>query len=65
MYKSIGLRFVIFLVVSLAVVAQADDNDGGQHWAVLVAGSNYWLNYRHQVGHLSAHNPWIYIRLCN
>lgn len=25
-----------------------DDNDGGQIWALLVAGSNGWYNYRHQ-----------------
>lgn len=31
-----------------------DPEDGGKHWVVIVAGSNGWYNYRHQVGNLSA-----------
>lgn len=30
--------------------AQGDTDDEGELWAVLVAGSNMWYNYRHQVG---------------
>ena len=26
-------------------------DDGGEHWAVLVAGSSMWWNYRHQVSY--------------
>lgn len=26
-----------------------DPEDGGKHWVVIVAGSNGWYNYRHQV----------------
>ena len=29
-----------------------EQNPTGKHWALLVAGSNGWYNYRHQVGGL-------------
>lgn len=43
------------LLAAAAVVALSgaqDTDDGGELWAVLVAGSNTWFNYRHQVGPL-------------
>ncbi|KAK4302822.1 hypothetical protein Pmani_025109 [Petrolisthes manimaculis] len=32
-----------------AVVGARDQGDEGQLWAILVAGSTGWFNYRHQV----------------
>lgn len=32
-----------------------DPEDGGKHWVVIVAGSNGWFNYRHQVRNPSVH----------
>lgn len=41
------------LLLALAGLAAAfpteDPADGGKHWVVIVAGSNGWYNYRHQV----------------
>lgn len=31
-----------------------DPEDGGKHWVVIVAGSNGWYNYRHQVRNSTA-----------
>lgn len=31
-----------------------DENDEGTRWAVLIAGSNGYWNYRHQVTHFSS-----------
>uniref|UniRef100_A0A673BY58 Legumain n=1 Tax=Sphaeramia orbicularis TaxID=375764 RepID=A0A673BY58_9TELE len=43
---------VALLGLSLGLVyafpAPEEDDDGGKHWVVLVAGSNGWYNYRHQ-----------------
>lgn len=35
------------------------DKEGGSIWALLVAGSNTWMNYRHQVNF-----AYIYTRNC-
>ena len=56
--------FVLFAISSDALLLQKIDHDtrnvkaksssgGADIWALLVAGSNTWMNYRHQV---SAHN---------
>lgn len=39
-------RQLVFLVATLAVVAISGTS--AANWAVLVAGSNGWYNYRHQ-----------------
>ena len=41
------LRFVCFLVVALACLSTVVICEP-KHWAVLVAGSNGYFNYRHQ-----------------
>ena len=45
---------VLFVFTVLGVVAvnaeeKSTDDSTGVHWALLVAGSNEWFNYRHQV----------------
>lgn len=40
---------VLTLVLGTAAVPEDDPEDGGKHWVVIVAGSNGWYNYRHQV----------------
>lgn len=37
------------LVLGIGAVLIDDPEDGGKHWVVIVAGSNGWYNYRHQV----------------
>lgn len=48
-----GIRACVLVLVvvgaALAYVETPPLKNGGKHWAVLVAGSNTWLNYRHQV----------------
>ena len=36
---------VLFGLTALCLASQADP----KHWALIVAGSNNWYNYRHQV----------------
>ncbi|GFN97718.1 legumain [Plakobranchus ocellatus] len=45
---SFTLQLVFTALLAAASVCTADDDDGGQHWALLVAGSNTYSNYRHQ-----------------
>lgn len=42
---------VLLLGLSLGLVRSfpSQEPDGGKHWVVIVAGSNGWYNYRHQV----------------
>lgn len=41
----------LILSLGLAVSAfPAEQPENGKHWVVIVAGSNGWYNYRHQVG---------------
>lgn len=43
---------LLLLGLSLGVVVNSfpsQEPDGGKHWVVIVAGSNGWYNYRHQV----------------
>lgn len=42
---------LVLLGVSLGLVKSfpSQEPDGGKHWVVIVAGSNGWYNYRHQV----------------
>lgn len=40
---------VLSLVLGASAVPMDDPEDGGKHWVVIVAGSNGWYNYRHQV----------------
>ena len=51
MERSVG----VWLLLCIVVVALANtedtgnDNAVGKHWALIVAGSNGYYNYRHQV----------------
>jgi hypothetical protein len=36
-------------IVDALGLGSGGENQQGEHWAVLVAGSNGWYNYRHQV----------------
>lgn len=40
---------LLSLVLGIGAVPTDDPEDGGKHWVVIVAGSNGWYNYRHQV----------------
>ncbi|KAK3749747.1 hypothetical protein RRG08_046252 [Elysia crispata] len=48
MSKSTNLHLVAIFVLYVAAAVHANEDDGGRHWALLVAGSNTYLNYRHQ-----------------
>lgn len=45
---------LLFLGLSLGLGHgfPTEDPQGGKNWVVIVAGSNGWYNYRHQVGEL-------------
>lgn len=45
------LKTVVLLacVVGIRTFPMEEPEDGGKHWVVIVAGSNGWYNYRHQV----------------
>ena len=40
---------LLSLVLGVGAIPVDDPEDGGKHWVVIVAGSNGWYNYRHQV----------------
>ena len=40
---------LLSLTLGAGAVLEDDPEDGGKHWVVIVAGSNGWFNYRHQV----------------
>lgn len=43
------LLVLLGLSLGLATAFPAQEPDGGKHWVLIVAGSNGWYNYRHQV----------------
>jgi glycosylphosphatidylinositol transamidase (GPIT) subunit GPI8 len=45
------VALLLSLVLGIAAVSIGvdDPEDTGKHWVVIVAGSNGWYNYRHQV----------------
>lgn len=43
-----GVTVLLSLALGAAAIPVDDPEDGGKHWAVIVAGSNGWYNYRHQ-----------------
>ena len=45
------LSGALLLIASVNSVSFKKDDDDGELWAVLVAGSNNWSNYRHQVSY--------------
>ena len=48
----VGLLAVLTTVSAASVfenIVEASPVDEGVHWALIVAGSNGWYNYRHQV----------------
>lgn len=40
---------LLFLGLSLVAASAEKDDAEGKHWALVVAGSSGWYNYRHQV----------------
>ena len=42
------------MVDGLVSSAEGQEDNDGVHWALIVAGSNGWDNYRHQVQSCSA-----------
>uniref|UniRef100_A0ACB8G5P0 Uncharacterized protein n=1 Tax=Sphaerodactylus townsendi TaxID=933632 RepID=A0ACB8G5P0_9SAUR len=48
-----ALKVALLLVCILGISAfpLEDSEDGGKHWVLIVAGSNGWYNYRHQIVH--------------
>lgn len=48
MYKP-GLLLLLGLNLGLVKSFPSQEPDGGKHWVLIVAGSNGWYNYRHQV----------------
>lgn len=51
------LKAVLLLGCALGISTfpMEEPEDGGKHWVVIVAGSNGWYNYRHQVRTTSFH----------
>lgn len=45
------LKAVVLLgcALGISMFPMEEPEDGGKHWVVIVAGSNGWYNYRHQV----------------
>lgn len=43
------LAELLFLGLSLVAASGEKDGAEGKHWALVVAGSSGWYNYRHQV----------------
>lgn len=50
----VAVLLSLVLGAGAAHIGVDDPEDGGKHWVVIVAGSNGWYNYRHQVRNLSA-----------
>ena len=46
--KMLTELFILSLSL-LAATGEGDKNAEGKHWGLIVAGSNSWFNYRHQV----------------
>lgn len=44
-----AIAVLLSLALGAGAAPQSDPEDGGKHWVVIVAGSNGWYNYRHQV----------------
>lgn len=49
--EEMALKVAVLLscVLGIGTLTLEDPEDGGKHWVVIVAGSNGWYNYRHQV----------------
>lgn len=43
------LLLLVSCIVGIRTLVLEDPEDKGKHWVVIVAGSNGWYNYRHQV----------------
>ena len=43
------MHLVIGLLLLFAATGEGESNAEVKHWGLIVAGSNYWYNYRHQV----------------
>ncbi|THD26959.1 Legumain [Fasciola hepatica] len=43
------MQFCLLILRLLSGIALGSESNGGKHWAVLVAGSNGWGDYRHHV----------------
>jgi len=46
------LQLSLFLVLLLETSCTKQLENGGKNWALLIAGSNGFFNYRHQVSHI-------------
>jgi len=46
------LQLPLFLVLLLETSCTKQLENGGKNWALLIAGSNGFFNYRHQVSHI-------------
>ena len=47
---SITLSLALLAATGASVLKYDQSSNDGVHWALIVAGSNGWYNYRHQVG---------------
>ena len=47
-FVSLGFSFGA-IVHDISDIENVLKHDGGKHWALIIAGSNTWMNYRHQV----------------
>ena len=65
MERSVGVWLLILLCLVVVALANTEENDNAvaKHWALIVAGSNGYFNYRHQVRFVTP-MLWLYIDSC-
>ena len=68
MERSVGVWLLILLRLVVVALANTEENDNAvaKHWALIVAGSNGYFNYRHQVrfAFVTVSHLWLYLDSC-
>lgn len=49
---ALKITLLLSCILGISTFPLEDPEDGGKHWVVIVAGSNGWYNYRHQVKYI-------------
>ena len=61
MERSVGMWLLLCLVVVALADTEENDNAVAKLWALIVAGSNGYFNYRHQVRFVTVSHLWLYL----
>ena len=64
MERSVGVCLLLCLVVVALANTEDNDNAVAKHWALIVAGSSGYFNYRHQVRFVTVSHLWLYLDSC-